>query len=47
MIQSFIDKYFHPEEKVGFLKCVSKPFMEKRRQTQLGNYFRQVLPHKL
>jgi hypothetical protein len=47
MIQSVIDKFFTPEEKVGFLKCVGKPFVEKRRQTQLDNYFRQVLPHKL
>jgi hypothetical protein len=47
MIQSVIDKYFSPEEKIGFLKCVSKPFVERRKQTQIDNYFRQVLPHKL
>jgi hypothetical protein len=41
MNQTIINQYFPPIEKTGFLKIVSKPSVDKSRQTQLSEFFRK------
>lgn len=39
MYQSAIHEYFSPIEKTGFLKIVSRPHIDKTKQTLIDNYF--------
>lgn len=41
MNQTVINQYFPAIEKTGFLKIVSKPHVDKSRQTQLSEFFRK------
>lgn len=47
MNQTIINQYFPQVEKIGFLKCISKPWTDNRKQTQLDKYFRPVLAQRL
>ena len=39
MYQTAISEYFPPIEKIGFLKIVSQPHIDKSKQTLIDNYF--------
>ena len=39
MYQTAIHEYFTPVEKIGFLKIVSRPKIDKSKQTSIENYF--------